>query len=398
MNQKPTQSAPQPVIKETIQISSSARTALQEANETTAQTAKEAMVRGVGFTSFSVTLLAFVFVFSLVSYLQAAFDTPRQLLIRQAVDENELVTLKGNSRPEANPANDRGRVADDFQMEHMLLQLQRSTKQEQVIKEFIDQLYDPASPNFHRWLTAQKFRETFGLAEEDLNAITTWLQTHGFRVNMVYPSGMVIDFSGSAGQVREAFKTEIHHLEVNGVKHITNMGDPQIPAALAPAVAGIVSLHDFVPRPMHKFRRDYTFTSGQETYRVVAPADLATIYNINPLFSTGISGQGQTIVVIEDSNVYSTSDWTTFRNTFGLSGYVSGTFTQLHPSPLSGANNCSDPGVNDDDGEAILDAEWASATAPSAAIELASCASTSTTFGGLIALLNLINEGSPPPS
>jgi len=353
------------------------------------------MVPRVGFASFSAALLAFVFTLSLASYLQAA-ATPKQPLIRQELDENQRVTLKGNVRPEASAMNDRGLAADAFQMEHMLLQLQRSADKEQAVKEFIDQLHNPASSNFHRWLTAQEFGEMFGVAEEDLNAITTWLQKHGFQVNVVYPSGMVIDFSGSAGQVREAFRTEIHHLEVNGVEHIANMSNPQIPAALAPAVAGIVSLHDFVPRPMHKLHGNYTFTSRGETYQMVVPADLATIYNINPLFSTGISGQGQTIVVIEDSNVYSTSDWTTFRKTFGLSGYASGSFTQVNPSPPSGANNCTNPGVNSDDGEATLDAEWASAAAPSAAIELASCASTRTTFGGLIALVNLVNNGTPP--
>jgi len=353
------------------------------------------MVRRVGFTSFAAALLAFVFTFSLASYLQAA-ATPGQRLIRQALDENHRVTLKGNVRPEASATNDRGLAADAFQMEHMLLQLQRSPEQEQAVKEFIDQLYDPASPNFHRWLTAQEFGETFGSAEGDLNTITAWLRKHGFRVNVVYPSGMVIDFSGSAGQVREAFGTEIHHLEVNGVEHIANMSDPQIPAALGPAVAGVVSLHDFLPRTMHKLHNNYTFTYRGDTYEAVTPADLATIYNINPLFKSGYSGQGQTIVVIEDTNVYSTSDWTTCRKTFGLSGYTSGTFTQLQPAPPSGANNCSYPGVNGDDGEAILDAEWASAAAPSAAIELASCASTRTTFGGLIALQNLVNKGTPP--
>jgi subtilase family serine protease len=341
-------------------------------------------------------LLAFVFTLSLASSLHAAVATPRRPLITHQLDENQRVTLKGNVRPEANATNDHGLVADAFQMEHMLLQLQRSADQEQAVKEFIDQLHNPASPNFHRWLAAQEFGEAFGAAEEDLNVITTWLQKHGFLVNTVYPSGMVIDFSGTAGQVREAFGTEIHYLEVNGVEHIANMSNPQIPVALAPAVAGVVSLHDFVPHPMHKLRGNYTFSSRGETYEAVVPADLATIYNINPLFSTGISGQGQTIVVIEDTNVYSAADWTTFRKTFGLSGYTSGSFTQVNPAPPSGANNCSNPGVNGDDGEAILDAEWASAAAPSAAIELASCADTRTTFGGLIAFLNLVNKGTPP--
>ena len=252
------------------------------------------MVRRLGFTSFSVILLAFVCTLGLASSLQAAVATPQRPLITQQLDENLRVTIKGNTRPEANAANDRGPVADAFQMEHMLLQLQRSADQEQAVEEFIDQLHNPASSNFHQWLTAQEFGETFGLAGEDLNVIATWLQKHGFQVNLVYPSGMLIDFSGSAGQVREAFSTEIHHLEVNGVEHIANMSDPQIPAALAPAVAGIVSLHDFVPHPMHKLRMAITpLLAGGETYQAVVPADLATIYNMNPLFATGISGQGR---------------------------------------------------------------------------------------------------------
>src|SRR5271168_3840292 len=100
----------------------------------------------------------------------------------------------------------------------------------------------------------------------------------------------------------------------------------------------------------------YTESNG---YQAVTPADLATIYNLKTLFNAGISGQGQTVVVIEDTNVYSTVDWTTFRSTFGLSTYTTGTFTQVHPAPPSGGSNCGNPGVNANDGEAILDAEYA---------------------------------------
>jgi len=155
-----------------------------------------------------------------------------------------------------------------------------------------------------------------------------------------------------------------------------------------------VSLHDFRPHANFKRRPAYTFTSGGSTYQAVVPADLATIYNLNPLFSAGISGQGQTVVVIEDTNVYSATDWSTFRSTFGLSSYTSGSFTTVHPT---GSSSCTSPGVvSGAESEAELDAEWASAAAPSAAIELASCKDTSTTFGGLIALQNLVNGSSPP--
>ena len=67
------------------------------------------------------------------------------------------------------------------------------------------------------------------------------------------------------------------------------MSDPSIPAALAPAVAGIVSLNDFRPHPMYRRRTDFTTSSG---YQLMVPADLATIYNFNPLFAAGYSGTG----------------------------------------------------------------------------------------------------------
>lgn len=334
-------------------------------------------------------------------------------LITEKIDETRYFALNGNTRPEATPQHDRGLVSDSLPLNHMLLQLRRSPEQEQQLARLMDDLHTPGSPSYHQWLTAEQFGTRFGVAQQDIDTITHWLQLHGFTVNQVYPNRTIIDFSGNAGQVREAFRTEIHSLQVNGAAHIANTSDPQIPAALSPVVVGIASMHDFRPRPMHSavsrphidpasgsliaadasgVHADYTYSGGGGTYQAVVPADLATIYDLNPLFSAGITGTGQTVVVIEDTNVYSTADWTKFRSTFGLSKYTSGKFTQVHPG-----SGCGNPGVNGDDGEAILDAEWASAAAPNATIELASCANTSTTFGGLIALNNLVNGSAPPP-
>jgi regulation of enolase protein 1 (concanavalin A-like superfamily) len=360
------------------------------------------MVRKLG--SFSLVVFA---VLTAVSSVNAQVESGQHARprITQSVDDMNRVPLEGNTHPEARPANDRGVVANDFAMEHMLLQLKRSPQQEQAVQQFIDELQTKGSPNYHHWLTAQEFGERFGPAKPDLDAVSGWLESHGFRVNVVYPSGMLIDFSGTAAQVRGAFQTEIHHLQVKGEKHIGNISDPRIPAALAPVVIGIVSLHDFRPHAMHKMhqpRPQFTFPDsfGGSAYAMV-PADLAKVYNLNPLFSAGISGQGQTIALIEDTDVFTASDWSTFRQTFGLSGYTSASFTQIHPpAPASlPANNCAAPGViAPNDAEAILDAEWASASAPSAAVEMAACADTSTTFGGLIAIQNLINATTPPPS
>ncbi len=315
------------------------------------------------------------------------------VLIHDRVDENKLVTLAGNTRLEGGTENDLGAVADSLNLNHMMLQLKRSPEQEQAAAQFAADLTNPKSPNFHKWISATEFGKNYGLAEADIQTISGWLESHGFTINSVYPSGMTIDFSGSAGQVRRAFHTSIHNLDVNGERHIANVSDPQIPAALAPAIAGVVSLHDFRPHKMS--RPKYTFTYNRQTYWAMVPADLATIYDFNPLFAKGITGAGQTIAVVEDTNLYSGTDWTNFRREFGLTQYSSGSLTTAHPSG-SGANSCSNPGVNSDDSEAILDAEWASAAAPGAAIIVASCDNTEVTFGGFIAMQNLINGSNPP--
>ena len=329
----------------------------------------------------------------------AAENAAPQARILGPINDASRVTLQGNTRPEAIAANDLGQVEDSLPMEHMQLLLSRAPAQQAALDAYTASLSDKNSSSYHQWLTAQQIGDKFGVAQADIDLITGWLTLHGFTVNTVYPNKVLIDFSGTAAQVREALGTEIHGYQVNGVRHIANASDPRIPAALAPVVAGVVSLHDFMPHPLHKMRSEYTFTSSGSTYYAVTPSDLATIYNLTPLFTAGYTGAGQTIVVIEDTNVYSTTDWSTFRSTFGLSGYTSGSFTQVHPAPRSGTNNCANPGVVvGNDGEAILDAEYSSAAAPGAAIELASCKDTSTTFGGLIALQNLLNASSTPPA
>ncbi len=336
----------------------------------------------------------------------------RRPVVIDPVDESRLSVLEGNVRSAASdPGNDRGAVEGSLPLEHVLLQLKRSATAEAALDAYIASLNDATSANYHKWLTAEQLGAEYGPASADIAAVTNWLGEHGLTVNQVSPTGMVIDFSGTAEQMEGAFHANLRQLSVNGEDHLANTQDPQVPSALVGVIRGVVSLNDFRPHPMHRdlhpahvdvrngslttqmpgTTSNYTFTSGSTTYQAVVPGDLATIYNLNKLFSAGYSGQGQTIVVIEDTNVYATSDWTTFRSKFGLSGYTAGTFTQEHPG-----SNCTNPGVNADDGEAILDAEWASAAAPSAAIVLASCADTRTTFGGLIALENIVNGTNPP--
>jgi subtilase family serine protease len=330
--------------------------------------------------------LGLVFVSSTAIAIAA---TPARALITRVIDETALVTLAGNTRPEANTASDRGRVEDTMPLDHMTLQLQRAPEQEEAVDRLIAELHDPASPRYHQWLEPAEIGARFGLAATDLATVTGWLETHGFRVNFVHANGLSIDFSGTAGQLRNAFHTEMHRIEANGEPHLANFTDPKLPAALAPVVAGIVTLNDFAPRPQFGFSCNSQLTGAAGTCESIVPADLATIYDFNLAFNAGITGKGQRIALIEHSDPDNLADWTTFRTKYGLSGYTSGTIGLENPQPGGGLTNCTDPGINGAEDEAILDAEWASAAAPNAAIMLEACKLNATQDGVLTAIVNV---------
>jgi subtilase family serine protease len=338
-----------------------------------------------------------------IALLSAAGDARASApLITRTIDDQQLITLSGNTRHEVTAANDRGAVPDTLPLDHLQLQLQRSPEQQLEVEAFIATLHDRSSPNYQRWLSADEFGARFGTSPADLEAIQGWLMLHGLHVNAVFPSRMAIDFSGTAGQVAAAFRTEIHRLEVNGTPHIANVRDPQIPAALAPVVAGLVKLNDFRPARKHRQRPKFTGDCGPGSpCYLMAPADLATIYDFNPLFhgSQPITGKGQTIAVAEDTDLYSDADWTNFRHIFGLDGYRSGQLHTVHPTGPKGSARCSDPGVNanGDDVEAALDAEWSSAAAPDASILVVACDNSNTIDGVQQAIQYLIDGITPHP-
>jgi subtilase family serine protease len=323
-------------------------------------------------------------------------------LITTGIDESQLVTLGGNTPPAGVAGeNDRGSVDDDLRFGHLLLLLKRAPQTEARLQQLIGAMHDARSPEFHHWLTPEQLGALFGANPSDVAAICQWLESHGFSINQVHKSGLIVDFSGTARQVRETFHTEIHNLVLaNGEKHVANVRDPQIPAALAAAVEG-VPLHDFFPRPRltrlgpvaldhatGRWMPHFTLPFQGIEFHVVGPYDFATIYNLLPLWSQGFTGKGVTIATVEDSNLAHASDWATFRRTFGLSAFKQGNFRQIYPA-------CENPGQNGDEVEAALDVEWASAAAPDANIELSACANSTTTSGLDLAILNLL-ETRPP--
>jgi subtilase family serine protease len=322
--------------------------------------------------------------------------TPARLT--QAIDENNRVTLTGNVHPLARPEFDQGPVDAAQPLNRILLLLKRSPVQEAALQNLLEEQQDKSSPNYHVWLTPDQFGKQFGPADADIQAVMEWLASEGFTDTQLSPGRIVIEFSGNAGQVRNAFHTEIHRFVIDGKEYSGNAADPQVPAALAPVVAGIVSLHNF-PRTSHSrllglFRRTlgkagleplFTFpTPTGKTFYGMGPGDFATIYNTKPLIAAGNDGTGQTIAIVGETNI-NVSDVQSFRKMFGLSANFDATNVIL---------NGEDPGITSkgEESEADLDVEWSGAVAPGATVKFVLSASTPASAGTDLSALYIIEN------
>jgi hypothetical protein len=337
----------------------------------------------------AVLSVSFLFVSGSVFAQQPAVQ-PR---IRQAVDDASLTVLRGNTHPLALARYDRGMAPPSMPLERMLLVLKRSPEQDAALLRMLDEQQDKSSPNYHKWLTPEQFGKQFGPADADIQAVTSWLQTHGFQVAQVSKGRTVVEFSGTAAMVQEAFHTTIHKYVVGAEPHWANASDPQIPEALTPVVSGVWTLHNFRKNPTLVISDEhFPLVASSSSSRPLAttskgthflsPGDFAVIYGINPAYQAGIDGTGATIAVVGRSN-FNFGDVNDFRNVLGL-----------RAANLSLYLNGPDPGDlgGGEEAEAVLDATWSGSVAPGANVLFVLSASTDTTDGVDLSELYIVDN------
>ena len=301
-----------------------------------------------------------------LQFVPAALPAAQPARIVGPIDNGNRVSLKGHIHPKALPENDQGRVGPSVTLPYVTLMFKQTPAQQADLDELLAQQQDPASSNYHRWLTPEQFAERFGVSQADLNQIVAWIDQQHLTVAAVARGRNWVAFSGGARDVERAFGTEIHRYQVDGEMHFANVAEPSIPAAFAPVVSEIHGLNDFKLRPAVRSARQLFPNPTQPNYNSstggthsLAPDDLATIYNIQPLYNSGIDGTGQKVVVVGQTRI-NLSDIQMFRSYFNLS---------TNNPQIVLVPNTTDPGISQTDlPEADLDIELSGAVARNASI------------------------------
>lgn len=336
----------------------------------------------------SVTALGFLF----LGEPARAAENPSRIGL---VDDLSRVTLPNTTHPLTRIAQDAGALDTNTRLERMILVLGPSDEMQLPVRTMLDSLHTKRSPQYHAWLTPTQFGERFGPSQADIAKITAWLQQQGFDGIKTATGRSAIEFSGSVQAVNTAFRTQMRSFKLGTQTHVANASDISIPSAMVGVVPGVL-LDNFSftqpalsnPVPVQRDASGKLIASGPSDTNgggshFLSPGDLATIYNIAPLYKSGTDGTGETIAIVARSNI-SLADLETFRQVF--------TLPPNDPNIVIDGTDPGFSGTNDDAIEASLDTQWAGAIAPNATIDVVVSSSSVTTDGALLSAAYIVDN------
>jgi Pro-kumamolisin, activation domain len=247
----------------------------------------------------------------------------------------------------------------------------------EALSKLLAGLQDPASPQYHRWLTPAEFDARFGRTPDEVDAVSQWLSGHGLRV--MHSSSRELTSAATVAQVEETFATTIA-ASADGAIY-SNAAEPRIPsrfAAVIGSIDGLDNLRHWTPVTAQpaELNAPSVATAGkalpqgtEQAVRAVpaassspafGPQDLWTFYDETPPINGATDGSGSDCIGIIQDTDFSNAAVTLFDSDFSL---PSASVTRVF-------SDGSDPGLNSDETEALVDIQWAHASAPGAPINV----------------------------
>ena len=192
--------------------------------------------------------LKFCLFFLMLSVALSAFSQIRATSrIKQAIDDRDTIELRGSVHPMLRKATDQGRMDGATRLEGVSLIFKRTAEQDAAAEKFLEDVQNPNSPSYHKWLTPEQYADRFGLSTSDLDKVTSWLQSQGFTVNRIARGRTQLWFSGAVSQIETVFRTEMHHFTVKGEPHFANSVEPSVPSALGEVLLGCARVEQLPP-------------------------------------------------------------------------------------------------------------------------------------------------------
>jgi len=233
-----------------------------------------------------------------------------------------------------------------------------------ALDNLLERLYDPASPDYRRFLTSAQFAELFGPTEADYQAVVAFAKASGLTVTATYPSRTLVSVSGTAADVETSFRVILRtypHPRENRLFYAPEM-DPEVDESLP--IRHISGLDDYsLPRPANLTVRQAKPASGVQPAAGTGSSPYGTFwgYDFRAAYvpGTSLTGTGQAVALVQFDGYYP-SDITTYRTKTGL---PSVTLSNVYVDGFSGVPYTTPPNLVNN-GEVALDIDMVTCMAP----------------------------------
>lgn len=226
-------------------------------------------------------------------------------------------------------------------------------------KAFLQQLYDPASPLYHRYLTTEQFTERFGPSTDDYQVVINFAKAQGFTVTHTDPNRLLVDVEARAADVESAFQVKLftyqHPTEAR--QFYAPDVEPSVPSGVR--ILDVSGISDY-PRPHPDSHignsRDRAVTpipnAGSNPWGEYIGKDFRAAYVPGSL----LTGSGQNIALVQFDGYYP-SDIARYETLAGLPAI---TLTNILLDEFSGIPTT---GTLSGNGEVSLDIEMVNSMA-----------------------------------
>ncbi len=237
------------------------------------------------------------------------------------------------------------------------------------LRQLLAAQQDPASPLYHQWLSPEAFADRFAPSLAEYENVAGWLSSSGVEVRR-FANRLRLDVFGDVATVETLLQVRMQHFALGDRMVMASPDTPTLPSTMTGLIEHVRLDNAPLARPIVRVNT----TIG--SLNVLGPADLYLAYNMTPLLAAGTDGSGQKIAIVARAD-FKIADVNRFRQQFGLTavppvkvfpgtnpgiGAIRGVCADLHDPRAQ--QIC----VQGEEGEVLLDAQWAGAAAPGAEV------------------------------
>ena len=203
--------------------------------------------------------------------------------------------------------------------DHLHLAIGLPLRNQDELTNLLQQLYDPASTNYHHYLTPEEFTARFGPSEADYRAVTEFAEQNGFTVTALHPNRLVLDVDASVADIERTLHLEMHTFQHPTQARTFHAPDTEPTVDLAVPILHISGLDDYsLPHPNSHLKPadlqvNATPNAGSGPGGAYRGTDFRAAYSVGPL-----TGVGQSVALLQFDG-YFANDIANYESQAGIS-------------------------------------------------------------------------------